>query len=68
MPDAEAVFVVVVKREEWQKCVCEKEELYVLLPVHSLHWAEGIMRVGEDKERRTLKDWRRGWPILRVVM
>jgi hypothetical protein len=68
IPDAEMVFVVVEKRELWQKCVCEIEELYVLLPVQSLHWAEGIMRVGDDRERRRLKDWRRGWPIVRVVM
>ena len=68
IPDAEVVFVVVEKRELWQTCVCEIEELYVLLPVQSLHWAEGIMRVGEDRERRTLKGWRKGWPIARVVM
>jgi hypothetical protein len=68
IPDAEVVFVVVEKTELWRKCVCEREELYVLLPVQSLHWAEGIMRVGDDRERRRLKGWRRGWPIVRVVM
>jgi hypothetical protein len=69
IPDAEVLFVVVLKSEVWHTCVCDTEELYVLLPTQSSQWTEGTMKLGEERERRMLNDWATGWwPIVRGVM